>query len=344
MIHFTKMQGAGNDFIILDNRDGRLSRFSFPALAASLCQRKLSLGADGLMVIQPAADGCDFSMDFYNADGSVGEMCGNGARCLTRYGLTHGLCAEPGSVRISTAAGIVNGYAAAAGAYTVRLNDPRVYVPHLVLKVQEADWNCAYMELGYPGLPHLILPLPDDMTQGQPQLLQLAKALRSHPNLPKGANVNFYRLLDDHVVTLYTFERGVEDFTLACGTGAGCTAAHLAASGLVSPQEVSIHTAGGVLRISMTLSCPIHANTFDTSCHTHKTVTQLSCSGNPNMLPPSALDCNVAHSTATDIVPLPLPVSSITPQIQGLLLTGPALFVAEGEISMDMLSGISPDC
>lgn len=296
MIHFTKMQGAGNDFIILDNRDGRLSDFSFPALAASLCQRKLSLGADGLMVIQPAMDGCDFSMDFYNADGSVGEMCGNGARCLTRYGLTHGLCAEPDRVRISTAAGIVTGYTADTGTYTIRLNDPKVYIPHLVLRVQETDWICAYMELGHPGLPHLILPLPDSMEYGQQNLSCLAKALRSHTALPKGANVNFYRFLKENTIALYTFERGVEDFTLACGTGAGCSAAHLAAAGLAHPEGISVHAPGGILEVSLTLSCPVisHASS---SCEPY----------------------------------------SAAKNIHNLFLTGPALFVAEGEIAPDML-------
>ncbi len=296
MIHFTKMQGAGNDFIILDNRDQALSHFSFPALAAALCQRKLAVGADGLMIIQAATEDSDFSMEFYNADGSMGEMCGNGARCLIRYGLTHGLCAKPDTVRISTSAGIVTGSAGETGAYTVKLNDPKVYMPHLVLQAQEADWICAYMELGHPGLPHLILPLPDSMEYGQLDLLYLAKALRAHPALPKGANVNFYRFLKENTIALYTFERGVEDFTLACGTGAGCCASHLAAVGLVHPEGVSVHAPGGVLRVSLTLSCPD--------------------------MPPT---------------PFSREPHSFPKRIHNLFLTGPALFVAEGEIAPDML-------
>ncbi len=290
VIHFTKMQGAGNDFIILDNRDGCLGDFSFPGLAAALCPRRFSIGADGLMVLLPARDGCDFSMEFYNADGSLGEMCGNGARCLIRYGLTHRLCTDSDSVRIHTCSGIVTGYAAGNGKYTVRLSDPGVYIPHLLLSAEGADWDCGYMELGSPGLPHLILALPPSMAYGQEKLRILAKALRRHSTLPKGANVNFYRFLDDHTIALYTFERGVEDFTLACGTGAGCTAAHLAASGLISQEQLSIHAPGGILEIALTRSCSLSHRAADT---------------------PGG--------------------------IQNILLTGPAIFAAEGTVSPDIL-------
>lgn len=315
-MHFTKMQGAGNDFIILDNRDDSLSAFSFPSLAAALCPRKVSIGADGLMILKPARENCDFSMEFYNADGSLGEMCGNGARCLTRYALTHGLCRESDKVRIHTSAGTVTGYAAGKGVYTIQLNDPEVYVPHLVLDAMETDWECAYMELGHPGLPHLILALPDSMAYGQNALFLLAKALRAHPALPKGANVNFYRFLEHNAIALYTFERGVEDFTLACGTGAGCTAAHLAASGLAAPNDVVIHAPGGILRVCLTLSCPMTSSTSNTACSAANTACILPC---------SAKDQISVHWT------------SAGKNIHDIFLTGPALFVAEGEISPDIL-------
>lgn len=304
-MHFTKMQGAGNDFIILDNRDGCLSAFSFPQLAAALCPRKLSIGADGLMVLQPAREEWDISMEFYNADGSLGEMCGNGARCLTRYALTHGLCREPDRVCIHTCAGTVTGYAAGNKEYTIRLNDPAVYVPNLILNAMDTDWECAYIELGHPGLPHLILPLPPSMASKQQMLFSLAKELRSHRALPKGANVNFYRLLGENAVSLYTFERGVENFTLACGTGAGCSAAHLAAAGLVKPEEIFIHAPGGTLKVSLTLSCSMNPHSSDTFCPTAGLLSGVPCSG-----------IEIAHD---------------------IFLTGPALFVAEGDVSPDIL-------
>lgn len=308
-IHFTKMQGAGNDFIILDNRTGQLSHFSLPALAASLCRRRQSIGADGMMVIGSGDKTCDCSMDFYNADGSIGEMCGNGARCLVRFCLTHGLTSDSDKVRIKTSSGMVTGYPFRDTMYTVRLSDPHVYLPELTLTAENQSWHCAYMELGSPGLPHLVLPLPPCNTEPIPTaaesplpfLRPLAQALRSHPALPKGANVNFYSLNPDQSVSLFTYERGVEDFTLACGTGAGCTGAVLASQGLLPPEKILIHTLGGDLTISLTLSCDT-ASVSDHACKIHS--------------PVRACD------------------------LHNILLTGPALFVAEGQILPDSLTGL----
>ena len=93
-MRFTKMNGAGNDFIILNNLEERLPRDRFPAIARLLCHRHLSIGADGLMVVDTPTEGGDYRMLFYNSDGSMGEMCGNGARCICRYGYEHGLAGE----------------------------------------------------------------------------------------------------------------------------------------------------------------------------------------------------------------------------------------------------------
>ena len=104
---FWKMNGAGNDFIILNNLEERLPLEALPRIARTLCERHMSIGADGLMVVEAADQGGDFKMLFFNSDGSAGEMCGNGARCICRYGFENGLAGETQTVE--TASGTVTG-------------------------------------------------------------------------------------------------------------------------------------------------------------------------------------------------------------------------------------------
>ena len=123
-MQFTKMNGAGNDFIILDNLDSMIPHSRFPEIARILCRRHLSVGADGLMVVEPARQGGSFRMLFFNADGSAGEMCGNGARCICRYGYEHGLAGEVQT--IETPSGVVTGWRIDRRNYRIRLTDPSV--------------------------------------------------------------------------------------------------------------------------------------------------------------------------------------------------------------------------
>ena len=123
-MRFTKMNGAGNDFLILDNREERLDPDQFPAIARTLCHRRLSIGADGLMVVEAPRQGGDYRMLFYNADGSAGEMCGNGARCICRYGYEQGLAGERQTVE--TPSGLVTGQRIDRRSYRIRLTDPTV--------------------------------------------------------------------------------------------------------------------------------------------------------------------------------------------------------------------------
>ena len=105
---FWKMNGAGNDFIVIDNRDGTVDAAQWPRIARTLCERHLSVGADGLMVVERPANGGDYRMLFLNSDGSIGEMCGNGARCICRYGYENGLAGDV--QRVETTAGLVTGW------------------------------------------------------------------------------------------------------------------------------------------------------------------------------------------------------------------------------------------
>ena len=106
-MRFTKIQGTGNDFIVIDNRDGSIPRSMLAATAARLCTRRVSVGADGMLVVEKPEQGCDFKMEYFNSDGSLGEMCGNGARCMARYAFENGI--SGGFQRFETTAGIVEG-------------------------------------------------------------------------------------------------------------------------------------------------------------------------------------------------------------------------------------------
>ena len=241
------MNGAGNDFILLDERDGRLEEADLPRIARTLCERRLSIGADGLMVVSPSTEGADLRMRFFNSDGSVGEMCGNGARCICRYAYETGLAGERQTVE--TTAGIVTGERIDARQYRIRLNDPSLIHLEGEVEVDGVRWPCAYVELGDPGLPHAVVPYRGLREADEASLFELGKAIRWHEGFPKGANVNFYELIGPDHVYERTFERGVEGFTYACGTGTGSVAAVLTLRGQVSGQGVAVDMRGGRLTV-----------------------------------------------------------------------------------------------
>lgn len=249
-MHFTKMHGAGNDFIIINNMIERLPACLFPHIAAALCERRFSIGADGLMIISPPRNGGDFYMHFYNADGSEGEMCGNGARCICRYAIEHNLSTN--TIHIETKAGPVTGYRQSSSIYTVSLNTPTTLIPELPLTLNHEIIDCSYLELGNPGLPHAVIPMPELSLIPTDKLYHLARQIRFHPAFPKGTNVNFYDILPNGIIRELTYERGVEDFTYACGTGTGCVASILVFKRLISPQKIQFQVRGGLLEVSIT--------------------------------------------------------------------------------------------
>ena len=249
-IPFTKMQGAGNDFIVVNNMELKIPVEKFPAIARTVCAHRLSLGGDALMVADAPDHGGHVRMRFYNADGSEGEMCGNGARCLARYAYEAGLAGE--EVHMETVAGDVFGWRLSKREYRIRLNKPEVMKQNYPVEVDGVAYDCSYVELGNPGLPHAVVHLPGLEEKTLEELRPLGAALRSHPAFPKGANVNFWELLSDGRVCLRTFERGVEDFTLACGTGSGSTAAALTLRGIVPAGErVRLIMPGGELSVDV---------------------------------------------------------------------------------------------
>lgn len=246
---FTKMHGAGNDFIIINNISEKISKEKFSYIASKLCSRRLSIGADGLMFVDnPTGDG-DFKMHFYNADGSEGEMCGNGARCICRYGFEKGLAGE--IQKIETLSGSVEGKRLDKRNYRVKLNRPTVFIEDYSLEVDGKSYNCSYVELGHPGLPHLVVELPGFKQMNDGDLYKVGKALRNHKMLVKGANVNFFSFDSNRDLYAKTFERGVEDFTLACGTGAGSIGFTLIKQGRLKGGVASVNMPGGTLTVQL---------------------------------------------------------------------------------------------
>ena len=229
------MSGAGNDFMVMDARGGN---YDFEKMAMELCA---ITGADGFMAVDHAID-ADFTLHFYNSDGSRGEMCGNGSRCICKFAFDHGIAGE--AMVIHTDAGLVPGWRLGENQYRVKLNDPGV----LDLNRRE---DAAYVELGCPGVPHAVVYLPGLHFDMREQLRQRAKALRFDKAFPKGANINFYDWAGDGEVRVLTYERGVEDYTLACGTGCGSTAAVLRAMGKLPEGKLTCHVPGGTLAVTI---------------------------------------------------------------------------------------------
>ena len=231
----TYMNGAGNDFMVMDARGKALD---FSALAVELCRRT---GADGFMAVDNS-DKADFKLHFYNADGSRGEMCGNGARCICRFAYDLGIAGK--TMVVETDAGLVPGERLSETQYRVQLNNPGI------LDLNRKD-GIAYVELGNPGVPHAVAEYHGDLWADADALRERMRALRFDPAFPKGANVNFYQFLGDAEVRMLTFERGVEDFTLACGTGCGSTAAVLWKQGRLPGGVLTAHNRGGTLKLTI---------------------------------------------------------------------------------------------
>ena len=246
-MRFTKMNGAGNDFILVENLHGELTQQQLSKLARTLCDRRMSIGADGLMAIVPAKADADFGMLFFNCDGTLGEMCGNGARCMCRYGYETGLAGE--TQTIETTAGLVTGTRIDAKNYRIRLPDP-VNLQYLALDVDGKKVGCMYLELGNPGIPHAVVQYPGLREADEQALFEFGRKLRYHPAFPKGANVNFLEKTGENRFYERTWERGVEDFTYACGTGTGASVYALAEKRRCG-DHAEVEVKGGLLIVDI---------------------------------------------------------------------------------------------
>ena len=229
------MSGAGNDFVVLDVRG---KQWDLQRLAIDLCAK---YGTDGLLAAD-VSECADFRLHFYNADGLRGEMCGNGARCICKFAYEKGLAGA--AMTVQTDAGLVCGWRLEENVYRVRLNPPSVVDP-----ARRPD--AAYVELGDPGIPHSVTEIPGFRWEDREALRPKFLAIRQGAEFPKGVNVNVFCFLRETAVRILTFERGVEDFTLACGTGSASTAVTLWLQGKLPGGHLIAKNPGGTLQITV---------------------------------------------------------------------------------------------
>jgi diaminopimelate epimerase len=240
MIEFYKMSGSGNDFILIDNRDGSLAGGDVVEFVKSVCERKISVGADGLFLIEKS-DRVDFRWRFFNADGSDAAMCGNGARWVARFAYLLGIAGE--HMSFETGAGIIDAEVR-GDIVKVRLTEPHALVMDDEIRIENATLFVHSINTGVPHVVHFVRD-PDDF-----DVFNTGREIRRHEHYqPAGTNANFAAVLDNHTLRVRTYERGVEDETLACGTGSVASALIAARKGLVeSPVDVRVQS-GETLRI-----------------------------------------------------------------------------------------------
>ncbi|MBD3178291.1 MAG: diaminopimelate epimerase [Candidatus Latescibacteria bacterium] len=235
---FTKMHGAGNDFIMLNNISESLN---LPVeLITALCARHFGIGADGLIILKPSSK-YNFRMVYYNSDGSRAGMCGNGARCAARFAVDQGIA--PRKLKFESDSGIVE--AEVAGEWVeISMGEVR----ELRLNIDVDSFRVSY---AVAGVPHAVLFSGDDKSPDQSDFLNAARKIRHHKSFePDGTNVNLAVIRDQGSLSYRTYERGVEAETMACGTGAVAVSVIAAHLGMVK-SPVDCRAAGGdTLRVS----------------------------------------------------------------------------------------------
>ena len=242
-IQFYKMSGSGNDFIVIDNRKQMVPISILSRLIQGTCRRKMSVGADGLILIENA-EGCDFKWHFYNSDGSRAEMCGNGARCAARFAFLNKIAGSEMSFKTD------------AGLVAAQIKGDRVRIK--MTDPVDASFDYAIALHGGPqpvssintGVPHVIITTEDIEAV---DVFALGREIRYHDQYaPAGTNVNFVMPKSENTFAIRTYERGVEDETLACGTGSVAGALVMAhQTGAKAPVDM-LTRGGGVLTIYFT--------------------------------------------------------------------------------------------
>ncbi len=241
-ISFTKVVGSGNDFIILDNRGNKISE-DLSNLARDVCKRKVSIGADGLLVLEDS-NKADFKMRVLNPDGSEVTMCGNGARCSALYAYVNKWCSE--NLRMETIAGIIKAVVH-DDKVKLRITDPAEIKLDNDLGLGNTIFKTHFVNT---GVPHVVHFLGDNINIEDYPVKEMGAKIRYHRSFePEGTNANFVKVASENRILLRTYERGVEDETLACGTGAVASSivSHLV-NGTKQPVEV-LTKSGDVLKV-----------------------------------------------------------------------------------------------
>ena len=250
MLTFTKMNGAGNDFVMVDNRDGsaQLTREQI----ARLCDRHRGVGGDGLLAVEAPQNGADFRMRYYNADGGEAEMCGNGARCFARFASR--LAGRTDAVSFETIAGVITA-TLLGDRVQLKMSVPKDLAPAANLS---AAGELVSVNFVNTGVPHAVVVTN---TLDAVDIVKLGSAIRWHEHFaPKGTNANFIQVLGPASLAIRTYERGVEDETLACGTGVVASALiHNQITGAPSPIGVRVK-GGDILEVGFERTGDAYSN------------------------------------------------------------------------------------
>jgi len=216
-LEFQKFCGTGNDFIIIDNRNFKNLIKNRADFAIKYCRRGLSIGADGVLFLENSSI-ADFKMTLFQPDGSQAEMCGNGARCIAKYAYINGMANK--EMKFETLAGIVEARVN-GNMVSVKLTEPRDLLLDKIVKISNPDMEFQYSFIN-TGVPHMVI-LTD--TLESIDIKTIGNKIRFHSDFkPAGTNVNFIKKTGDSSIAVRTYERGVEDETLACGTGSTASA------------------------------------------------------------------------------------------------------------------------
>jgi diaminopimelate epimerase len=243
-IKFIKISAAGNDFILVDNRKKVLPKDA-SKLAKKLCHRQFSVGADGVIILEESAV-ADFKMRFVNSDGSVAAMCGNGGRAIARFAFLLGIVSR--KMIFETDAGIVHGEVSGKSV-KLALYEPTDARLDFNLRVDRKEFNASFINT---GVPHTVIFINNIE---KTDVVTIGRMVRYHRDFaPKGTNVNFVQIKDKHTLLVRTYERGVEDETLACGTGVTASAIVAGLKGLVEPPVKCITKSGYGLKVSYSIN------------------------------------------------------------------------------------------
>jgi len=237
---FSKMSGHGNDFIILDNSLGN-NLLDWKGCASQWCERRSSIGADGLLVIEPSRV-ADFKLRIFNADGSEAEMCGNGARCAARFAVEHGIAGS--SMSFETLAGTINARVV-HDRVSINLTDPSELIGEVTLNSGESTLVLFPIN---SGVPHVIIFRDCVIEMSADEVVQIGKYVRFHKAFePNGTNVDFVEVMGPRLIRVRTYERGVESETLACGTGAVAAAIISHIHKKIGDPPIAVQMPGGVM-------------------------------------------------------------------------------------------------
>ena len=253
-IEFVKMHGNGNDFVLFDEFNGELiPEKKKPEFVKAVCDRRFGVGADGALFVQ-SSDITDARFRYFNSDGSEAEMCGNGIRCFSRYLVEEGY-AKPGSIKVETLVGVLELWVEKAEGYMVKVNMgevktsaeeiPAVGVNQIWGEKFEVSGREFEIYAVNSGVPHVVIFVGEEELENL-DIVSIARKIRYSEIFPEGTNVNFVSLLTENEIEIRTYERGVEEETLSCGTGSVAAAFVSIQRGLVR-EPVRVVTKGGDL-------------------------------------------------------------------------------------------------